>query len=289
MNEAFAMLEKRITAWAMGVDDIRAAVVVGSRARTKNPGDEWSDLDLLLFTTDPARYIDCEDWLAELGAYWATFIEPTADGQTAERRVLFEGGLDVDFVPMSLAGLQQAQQSTEVPDVVRRGVRILVDKDGSVAAVLSDLPEPAPPAPPAAERFLNTVNDFWYHTVWTAKKLRRGELWTALGCLNSYLRWHCLLPMIEWHTSATQGWDTDTWLSGRFLEQWADPRVVERLRGVFSPYDEAGSWAALFRMMDLFRWLAGETADRLGYRYPAGVDKNTTAYVQALFDGRSAD
>jgi len=42
--------------------------------------------------------------------------------------------------------------------------------------------------PPAQDEFLDLINDFWYHTVWTAKKLRRGELWTAQGCSDSYMK-----------------------------------------------------------------------------------------------------
>jgi hypothetical protein len=32
---------------------------------------------------------------------------------------------------------------------------------------------------PAQSEFLDLVNDLWYHAVWTAKELRRGEMWTA--------------------------------------------------------------------------------------------------------------
>ncbi len=289
--EAFAALEARFVAWAAGVDDIRAVMVVGSRARARTPADEWSDLDLVVITTDPARYSASEDWLAALGAYWVTFTEPTNEGEI-ERRVLFEGGLDVDFVPISPGGLKQANQAPEIPDVVRRGVRVLLDKDGALTAVTEGLPSSVlatPAEPPSLDRFRNVVNDFWYHTVWTAKKLRRSERWTAMACLDSYLKRNCLLPMIEWHAGASFGWEIDTWHGGRFLEQWADPRVIEALRGTFSHYDDDDMWAALFATMALFRWLSAETANRLGYAYPDAAAEKTTVYVQALYAQRQAD
>jgi len=64
--------------------------------------------------------------------------------------------------------------------------------------------EAQPASPPAPAEFLNAVNDFWYHAVWTAKKLRRGELWIAMSCLDSYMK-RRLLQMIEWHARATHG------------------------------------------------------------------------------------
>jgi aminoglycoside 6-adenylyltransferase len=69
--------------------------------------------------------------------------------------------------------------------------------------------------------------------------------------------------MTEWHARATNCWDYDTWHGGRFLEQWADPRIVARLRDTFAHYDEDDVWRTLLAMMNLFRWVAGETAVQL--------------------------
>jgi hypothetical protein len=46
------------------VEEKRAALVVGSRARTDHPADRWSDLDLLLFTTAPDAYAADDPWRA---------------------------------------------------------------------------------------------------------------------------------------------------------------------------------------------------------------------------------
>ena len=84
------------------------------------------------------------------------------------------------------------------------------------------------PIPSSEAEYLNIVNDFWFHTVWTAKHLRRGELWWAKSCCDGYLK-NLLLRMLEFHARATKGPDFDTWMSGRFLETWADPRAVAAL------------------------------------------------------------
>ena len=47
-----------------------------------------------------------EDWLEPLGDYWLTFLEDSPAG-SVERRILFEGALDVDFNFFSLAQFRE--------------------------------------------------------------------------------------------------------------------------------------------------------------------------------------
>jgi aminoglycoside 6-adenylyltransferase len=51
--ETMSELLERITTWAEGNPDIRAAFLVPSRARTDVPVDEWSDLDIPLIAVNP--------------------------------------------------------------------------------------------------------------------------------------------------------------------------------------------------------------------------------------------
>jgi predicted nucleotidyltransferase len=94
---AYEKLIDSFVKWAQTEDNIRAAVVIGSRARVDHPADEWSDLDVLILANDPELYWATADWLHHVGNPWLTFVEPTPDGNGLERRVLFEGGLDVDM------------------------------------------------------------------------------------------------------------------------------------------------------------------------------------------------
>jgi aminoglycoside 6-adenylyltransferase len=75
-------------------------------------------------------------------------------------------------------------------------------------------------------------------------------------------------------------------MRGRFLEEWADARAVESLSVVFAHYNEEDVWRALLATMELFRWLALETADLLGYSYPSFGEERATEFVQRLFSER---
>jgi len=275
-------LIRALAAWAAARDDLRAAVILGSRARTVRPADEWADLDVLLVADDPQPYLDSVAWLEALGRVRMTFLEPTAVGGLIERRVLFEPALDADltFIPRAMLDrIAQAGLPSDIASVLARGTRPLFDKDGTLGALLAGLfPTPAATQPPSPAAFDNLVNDALYHAIWTAKKLRRGELYVARSCCDGYMKTR-LLEMISWHARAKRGSNTDTWHAGRFLEQWADPRVIEGLRGAYAHYDEADVVRALFATLELFGWVARETAERLGYTYPQETHDYTARWL----------
>jgi aminoglycoside 6-adenylyltransferase len=263
-------------------EDIRLVMVIGSRAREDHPADEWSDLDLVFVTSQPSEYISSQDWLTDLGEYILTFLEPTPIGTLVERRVLFEGGFDVDFVPLPL-NIFQHGLPPEVTGVFCRGYQVVLDKDGLETLIASSSRSKlSNETPPNQTDYLQTVNDFLFHVVWTAKKLRRGELWTAKQCCDGYLKW-LLLKMIEWHAKWTRQNQkcVDVWHSGRFLDQWADERVLEGLSASFAHYDLDVVWQALRQTSNLFSRLATEVAMSVGLRYPDEAFSKVTDLVDS--------
>jgi aminoglycoside 6-adenylyltransferase len=279
-------LIQRVITWAESNSAVRAALLLGSRARTNHPADEWSDLDVLVFAENPDQFIQSSDWVKTIAPFWLTFIERAGDGESWERRTLFEGGLDVDLAfntPEWLDGIQG-----EIPpimvDIVRRGVKVLVDKDGNLARVLSmPMPDCSPSGKPSQHDFNNAVSDFWYHTLWSARHLRRGELWWAKSCVDMYLQ-GLLRQMLEWHAHALKGDGHDTWMRGRFLEEWADPRAVDQLKNTFAHYDAKDTARALRATMDLFRWLEDETVEKWGFSIPIDGEQHAARVTLHLLD-----
>lgn len=281
VGRAYEALIEQVAAWAEEQSTIRAVLIVGSRARTEHPADAWSDLDLVIFATDPRAYLADSAWPARFGEVWLTFLEETAVGGGVERRVLYRGGLDVDFSVFPVSQLD-ALLAGEAGAVLVRGVRIVLDKDGQLRRMIEAVPAfPAIRELPTQAAFLQDVQDFWYHAVWIAKKLRRGEVWTAVRCCNGLLPAH-LLQMIEWQARTAEGAALDTWHQGRFLEEWADPRALAELRGALAHYDAEDTWRALTASMDLYRRLTHEVAANLGYPAPDAAEEHPTALVRQI-------
>ena len=208
----------QLCSWAEEQGDVRGVVLVGSQARDDVGADEWSDVDMVIVSTDTERYLGTTDWLEEFGPFEITVVEGTAVGDYFERRVLFTSGLDVDVTVLTPSVLDAAMTVPEVADFRRRGFRILIDKDQTITRAERDLASPEAPALglPNAVEFEHATSDFWYHTVWAAKKLTRGELWVAARSCNCYCS-ELLLRALEWHARLVA--ERDTWHRGCFLER----------------------------------------------------------------------
>jgi aminoglycoside 6-adenylyltransferase len=261
------LVAARIAAWARDREDVRAVLVVGSYARREMPADRWSDLDVVLFVDEPRPFLDDADWVREFGDPVLTFLEPTGIGGRVERRVLYDGGEDVDFVPLETAFLDELLGVAGIPGVLGRGYLLLHDELG-LSDLLAAVEPPPPDGLPDSAAFNALASDFWYHALWAARKLRRGEVFTALGCLDGYLKW--LLPtLLGWHARAVDP-SVDTWHSGRFLERWADPGALAALERAYAHYDLRDVARALWETIDLWQGVEEETARRLGLE--TGID-----------------
>ena len=279
---AMQQLEDRIIAWAESQPEVRAILVIGSRARRDLTADEWSDLDLIVFATDSERYLAGDEWLHDIGQVWLNLPHQTGGGHQ-ERLVHFDGGCKVDFVFFAVDDLRRMVESGKLGDIYHRGYYVLVDKD-ELAAQLPPSPFAPPPyEKPSTDLFTLAVNSFWHDAAYVARQIRRRNLWAA-NMRNAKMKEMVLLRMLEWHARAVNGWDYDTWHNGYLMSEWTDPQTWDELQSTFGGLGVVESWRALLAMMDLFRRLAVETASGLGYTYPGATDERFTRLVKRLYE-----
>jgi len=269
-----------LTHWGKSFDKLYAITIFGSQSREEYQADEYSDLDVILIVDDPDYFLSSSQWLNNIGMFYISFIEETIYGGK-ERRITFEGAMDVDFVIFSKDNINQIFTSDEMTKWLRRGYHILVDKIGLTNIILSNNTVKQPFVLPTEYNFLNLVNDFWFHSIWTTKKLKRGELWVAKFCVDFYLK-QKLLSIVEYHAHAINGIDYNTWHDGRFIEEWAEPWIIEKLSLCFSHYDKENIKTALLSTMDLFRLIAVEVAQKLDFQYPKEADEYATEWVKSI-------
>jgi aminoglycoside 6-adenylyltransferase len=242
------------------------------------PADPLSDIDLALFVREPDRLLRDETWIARLGPYWTSHLESNALGSGEERRVLFEDGQDVDFAVFPAEHLSALVKEPSSTAVLRRGFRTLVNKD---EVVLATPREELHPSPPSSSEFSNLVNDYWFHLVWTAKKLRRGELLTAMEATNGYLR-ALLVRAVRWHALARGPGEQDVWHGSRFFESWADPRVIRDFPKTVARYDARSVAEAVRANRTMFSWLSHELATTVSFPAPIRDESGLSAYLDRL-------
>jgi aminoglycoside 6-adenylyltransferase len=274
---SYERLTERFVCWARTCPDIRAAVIVGSRARQDHAADQWSDMDMMVYAANSQRYLSQTDWLENIGTAWITLADTVGKSEPL-LRVLFEDGEIVDFFIYPDNYLKTLVKEGVFPRSFHRGAALILDKDGIAKQVIPPYFSPIPLRPPTQEEFLEVINSFWYLALYTAKKLLRGELW-LVQVWDAKIK-EDVLKILEWHARAHNGWDYDTWYYGHFLEDWASPRAVKELGKTFARYDTADCRRALLATMKLFRGLAKETAQQLDYPYPQKTDDNVSGWIR---------
>lgn len=271
----YEQLEADIAAWAAAQSDIRAVIAVGSRAR--GDADRWSDLDLLLFTHDRARY-STPEWLNLFGDVLLTYLDEAAPGDP-EWFVIYSGGLKLDVVLLHTddhsSDLESLMRRDPYQAVFARGVKVLFDRSGSACF----LPPQAGafPAPPSAAAFDKAVSQFLVESVTTAKFIARGDFWRAQWWFAHDLR-PILLKLLEWHAH-----ERDTWYNGRFINVWADPRALAALPQTFATCERESLCTALQTMLRLCQLLGEETAARSNFTYPTAAHRKIIDLIDEIF------
>lgn len=276
----------RVRLWGEQEEDIRSIFVVGSMARSDKPADEWSDLDLAIVSSDVEKWLQREDWILLFGNPQISFIEESPVGGLLERRVMFEGGSIVDFNFMKLEMAKPFLGSDAAREVIARGVKVLLDKDQLTEVFHHSTSETKRIDDLKFSEFKNDVNDFWFHSVFIAKKLRRGELLVAKSCCDGYLK-RLLLKNVKLQSSMNKSTNQQNWHDVRFFEDWADKDVLQDFDKIYGTYEEESVWRALFQTMELYRKVAQKVANEQNYTYPEVADQSGSALVLDYYNGRT--
>lgn len=273
----------RFRRWAERAPDVQALAVIGSHARSSDPADEWSDVDLVIVADDPDRYLSNKAWLDDIGQCRLTFVEESPLAGLFERRAHFDDGCEFDLLVITPAMMEAAADLREAADLASRGWRVLVDKKGltvrfaarvgAQVGVRMCVPDETEIADAAAR--------FWHGCIWTARKLRRGELWVATLAVNDLHRG--LLTALEWEACTRPGAEApDVWFRGRFLERWADPRIVRRLEETFVAYDANAVLRSLRALAELYSEVVTEVAARVGSQRPHEIESYGRATLESI-------
>ena len=262
--DRYAEFKEKLIAIAKETVNIKSVVAIGSSVRDYSKADEYSDIDLIIATTDTDSFLYSDELLSKLGDIKISFVEHTLGGGM-ERRILFDGSLDADFIIFTPEQFISAITDGVANEVMNRGYLIMYD-DMDVAPLLEKhIVSSVRTVSMSEADFLNLVNDFWFHTVWSGKKILRGEIWVAKMCIDAYLK-NYLLSVMELNRYLSE--KEDVWHCGRFLEKWAGNENVSALKNCFAHYDKFDMIKALFNTAELFSDNAKAVADKAGYKYP---------------------
>jgi aminoglycoside 6-adenylyltransferase len=88
--------------------------------------------------------------------------------------------------------------------------------------------------------------------------------------------------MLEWRLEIDQQWSVKPGPYGRRLRKWLRPDLWADLESTYTGAALEANWEAMFGTIALFRKVASEVGDRLGYAYPHALHQRVVAYLQKV-------
>jgi aminoglycoside 6-adenylyltransferase len=91
-----------------------------------------------------------------------------------------------------------------------------------------------------------------------------------------------LRRLLEWRIELDHDWSLKPGAFGRGLERLLPADVWSQLASTYAGADIEDNWNALFRTIALFRRVAAEVGEALGYTYPQSLDEALTAHLHEV-------
>lgn len=274
----------RLVSWARNQPLVRAMILESSRASDRASVDLLSDYDVLLVVSDTRPFSQDETWLQDFGKILVLFRDKgrTHGLATYNRLVLYEDGTKIDYIVWSVALLQRVLGASRLPDLLDHGYQVLVDKDHLTSELKPPTYSAYIPQRPTAQAYQSLIEEFWWETIYVAKNLWRDELVQVKYNLDFVMKFALLRRLLEWRIELDHNWSWKPGVIGRGLKQQLDRRTWDEFASTFVGHSIEENWHALFQTTALFRRVAMEVGDALGYRYPSELDERVTSYLQSI-------
>lgn len=273
--------------WAEQQDSIRAMLLTSTRAVPNAPRDEYSDYDVVLIVKDVHPFFEDRSWLEDFGvvlvAYWDSIhLDEDYGTEKVANVIQYADGLKIDFTLWPVELMRRIVQAPGLQDELDAGYHVLMDKDHLTDDLQSPTYKAYIPTPPTNDLYQKTIEDFFSDAPYVAKCLLRGELFPVKWCLDFDMKHVFLRPMLEWRIEIDHGWSIPVGALGKGLKKRLSPEIWKQLENTYAGADVAENWEALFRTMALFRQVAMEVGEALGYAYPQDLDERVVQFVKDM-------
>jgi aminoglycoside 6-adenylyltransferase len=273
--------------WAMAKTEIRAVLLSSTRAISHAQVDILSDYDVILIAEDIHPFVTHRAWLNDFGdvlvVYWdPIYPDPSFGIDCCANVTQYNHGLKIDFTLWSVELFQKIVSAPLLQAELDAGYQILLDKDNLTAMMQPPTLKAYVPKPPTLESYQRHINDFLTDAPYVAKCLWRGELLPTKWALDYDMKHVYLRQVLEWRVGIDTQWSVPVGSLGKGLKKHLSPDIWTALEETYVGADLADHWQALMNTMALFRRVAIEVGEHLGYTYPDDLHQRVLAYVDRI-------
>lgn len=275
---------QHIISWAHQQESIRAVLLTSTRTRPDAKLDPFSDYDVILVVEDVRPWFEDRRWLADFGDVLVVYRDPIRTEHGFERFAYITQyeHTKIDFTVMQLGLMQAIVNLPKLPDDLDVGYEVLLDK-----AHITDRLQPPSyqafiPKPPTEAHYHEAIEVFFHEATYVAKNIWRDELLPAKYSFDQVMKQHFIREMLEWHIQLDHNWSLKVGNLGKGLKQHVRADLWQQLEQTYVGVDPDENWEALFSLIRLYRQVAVEVGEALGYAYPHELDARMDAYLQRV-------
>jgi aminoglycoside 6-adenylyltransferase len=264
---------EQLLAFAQEHENIRAVAMNGSRVNPNAPQDFFCDYDIVYYCDDPFPFLIDRSWIPYFGDL---VILQQNDWESHGLNafiflLLFSDGVRIDLSFDQLPNLAYLSEDTLT--------RVLLDKDGRIAALPPAADTGYYPAKPTRKEFDEAVNEIFWCSNNLAKGIWRGELSYVKYMQDVVIR-EAFLKLLEWYAAMLHGWQVSPGKFGKWLEKFLPGEIWEGVRKTYAGACDAEIWDAQFEICRLTREMGTGLAFELGYEYPLQDDMRVVEYLR---------
>jgi aminoglycoside 6-adenylyltransferase len=271
--------------WADHQPDVRVMILTSSRAIPNAPADVFSDYDVILVVRDVQPFYEDRAWLEAFGSVLVVYRDPLQPYYGFPKSAYvtqYDNGLKIDFTLWPVEILQRIVAEPQLPDEFDAGYRVLLDKDHLTDTLKPPTYRAYIPTPPTETEYRDLVEGLFHEATYVAKYLWRDDLMAAKFMLDHAMKQVHLRPMLEWRLEIDHDWSLKPGLYGRGLKTRLSRDLWAEVESTYSGAGLEENWEAMFRTIALFRKVASEVGDRLGYAYPHDLDQRAVEYLEKV-------
>ena len=278
---------RQLLQWAEQQESVRAVLLTSTRANPAADLDAFSDYDVILVVQDIHPFFEDRTWLQNFGQVLVVYCDPIhpAPGYGIEvfaNVTQYEDGLKIDFTLWLVELFRRIAADPVLPPYLDVGYTVLLDKDNLREGLKAPTYRAYIPSPPAEAAYLAVVENFFSDAPYVAKHLWRHELMLAKYSLDTVMKQEYLRQMLEWRMEIDHGWSVKTGTLGKGLKKRLPPEIWAELESTYVGPGIEENWAALYKTIDLFRKVATQVGDDLGYEYPQHLHERVVDYLQRV-------
>ncbi len=274
--------------------DVKAIISFGSLVNidgSENKGDEFSDLDLFVFTKTPEKYLNPDNiaWLTCFGKPISVLVIQNPIENNMITRIMFENLFCLDVIPISFdkfkmvktymffkrLGLHKLIPNNETIErelqtfsiYLDRGYAVLYDRENMKDMLQKvAIQFPAPEDKPLTKTlFFECYDEFWQTAYRFLGKIVRDDMYYGIILLDNVFKKR-LIQMIEWEEKYVHQNTKDLLFYGKGIKNWGQNSVIVELKKTtFSLGNKEQNMEVLMSHIRLFQKLSKKIAETKGY------------------------